>query len=309
VPRKTLELPILQTAAPALRKPPWLKVRAPGGEDYGRLKQQLRGLGLHTVCEEAQCPNIGECWGGGTATVMILGELCTRGCKFCAVKAGSPKGVVDPDEPAKVASAIASWGIRYVVITSVDRDDLEDQGSGHFAETVRRLRAEAPALHVEVLTPDFRGDEACVARVLDAGPHVFAHNVETVERLQPSVRDARCGYQQSLGVLRSAKRLRPGIFTKSSIMLGLGERDEEVEQALRDLRAAGVDFVTLGQYLRPSAWHLEVQEYVEPAKFEHWSARGRELGFLVTASGPLVRSSYRAGEFQIAAILAEKERA
>jgi lipoic acid synthetase len=309
VPRKTLELPILAPAPPALRKPPWLKVRAPGGAEYGRLKEQLRGLGLHTVCEEAQCPNIGECWGSGTATVMILGALCTRGCKFCAVPAGSPKGTVDAAEPENVATAIASWGIRYVVITSVDRDDLEDQGSGHFAETVRRLRAKAPSIHVEVLTPDFRGDSLCIARVLEAGPHVFAHNVETVERLQATARDARCGYQQSIGVLREAKRLRPGIFTKSSIMLGLGERDEEVDRTLRDLRAAGVDFVTLGQYLRPSPWHLEVQEYVTPEAFDRWRARGNELGFLVTSSGPLVRSSYRAGELQIAAILAEGARA
>jgi lipoyl synthase len=303
MPRPTVPAPPRATAAPALPKPPWLKVRPPGGEEYARLKEQLRGLRLHTVCEEARCPNLGECWAGGTATVMILGELCTRACKFCAVKAGTPRGLVDAEEPENVASAVASWGIRYVVITSVDRDDLADQGSGHFAETVRRIRTKAPAVHVEVLTPDFRGEEECIARVLESGPHVFAHNIETVERLQPVARDARCGYQQSLGVLRAAKRLRPGIFTKSSIMLGLGERDEEVDVALRDLRAAGVDFVTLGQYLRPTPWHLEVREFVEPAVFERWRARGEELGFLVTSSGPLVRSSYRAGEFQIAAIL------
>jgi lipoic acid synthetase len=308
VPRKSLELPVLSNPPEfAPRKPAWLKVRAPGGEHYGQLKDQLRGLGLHTVCEEAHCPNIAECWGGGTATVMILGELCTRGCKFCAVKAGNPRGEIDRDEPEKVAAAIASWGIRYVVITSVDRDDLPDQGSLHFAETILRVRAKAPALHVEVLTPDFRGDESCIRTVLEARPHVFAHNLETVERLQPTVRDARCGYQQSLEVLRFAKRHDSGIFTKSSIMLGLGERDEEVERALADLRAAGVDFVTLGQYLRPSPWHLEVQEYVEPAKFDAWRARAEAMGFLVASSGPLVRSSYRAGEFQIAAILGARE--
>ncbi|MFN0206916.1 MAG: lipoyl synthase, partial [Planctomycetota bacterium] len=243
---------------------------------------------------------------GGTATVMILGELCTRGCKFCAVKAGKPNGSVDADEPRKVATAIASWGLRYVVITSVDRDDLTDQGSKHFAETISRLRALAPQLYIEVLTPDFRGDRNCIQTVLDAAPHVFAHNIETVERLQSTARDARCGYQQSLGVLRAAKEIRAGIHTKSSVMLGLGETDAEVEQALVDLRAAGVDFVTLGQYLRPSPWHLEVQEYVTPEKFNYWKARGAELGFLVTSSGPLVRSSYRAGEYQIESILQKK---
>lgn len=296
-------LTILQNPSAALRKPPWLKVKAPGGENYGRLKEQLRGLELHTVCEEAQCPNMGECWAGGTATVMILGELCTRGCKFCAVKAGKPNGSVDAGEPLKVATAIASWGLKYVVITSVDRDDLTDQGSQHFAETISRLRALAPELYIEVLTPDFRGDHDCIKTVLDASPHVFAHNVETAERLQSSVRDARCGYQQSLGVLRAAKEIRPSIYTKSSVMLGLGEADGEVGQTLIDLRAAGVDFITLGQYLRPSPWHLEVKEYVTPEKFEHWRTRGAELGFLVTSSGPLVRSSYRAGEYQIEAIL------
>lgn len=305
MPRRTFPtLPILDPSAQtALRKPPWLKVRAPGGDNYAQLKEQLRGLNLHTVCEEAQCPNIGECWGGGTATVMILGEFCSRGCKFCAVKAGNPGGVVDLDEPRKVSKAIASWGLRYVVITSVDRDDLEDQGSGIFAETISRLAVEAPNLYVEVLTPDFRGDRICIDRVISAGPHVFAHNLETVERLQKSVRDARCGYRQSLEVLKAAKELRPGIFTKSSIMLGLGEQDAEVEQALQDLLSAGVDFVTLGQYLRPSGWHLEVQEYVTPEKFQFWHDRGVAMGFKVVSSGPLVRSSYRAGEFQIEQIL------
>lgn len=299
-----IPLPVLASSEPpAPRKPPWLKVRAPGGESYRRLKEQLRGLELHTVCEEAQCPNLGECWNGGTATVMLLGDVCTRGCKFCAVEAGNPKGVVDAEEPRKVAEAIASWGLRYVVLTSVDRDDLSDQGSGHFAETIRRLRSAAPTLFVEVLVPDFRGDVECIATVVDAGPHVFAHNVETVERLQPVARDAKCGYAQSLEVLREAKRRSPGIRTKSSIMLGLGERDEEVDATLRDLRSAGVDFVTLGQYLRPSAWHLEVHEFVTPEKFEFWQRRGEELGFEVTSSGPLVRSSYRAGEFQIESIL------
>ncbi len=298
------ELPILSpSVAPALRKPPWLKVRAPGGEAYGRLKEQLRGLDLHTVCEEAQCPNVGECWSGGTATVMLLGDTCTRGCRFCAVVSGNPQGRVDADEPRKVAQAIASWGLRYVVLTSVDRDDLPDQGAGHFAETVRRLRAAAPSLRVEVLVPDFRGDTSCVATVLAAEPDVFAHNVETVERLQASVRDAKCGYGQSLEVLRAAKRLRPDVRTKSSIMLGLGERDDEVERALRDLRGAGVDFVTLGQYLRPSSWHLPVAEFVTPERFDAWRAAGEALGFAVVSSGPLVRSSYRAGEFQIEAIL------
>jgi lipoic acid synthetase len=307
MPRPLPRLPILERTptdgAGVLRKPPWLKVRAPGGEKYGRLKDQLRGLELHTVCEEAQCPNMGECWSGGTATVMILGELCTRACKFCAVKAGRPDGTVDAGEPQRVAQAIASWGLRYVVITSVDRDDLPDQGSSHFAQTISRLRALAPDLYIEVLAPDFRGDVDCLRTVLDAGPHVFAHNIETVERLQPVARDLRCSYRQSLDVLRTAKSLRPGIYTKSSIMLGLGEEDAEVDRALHDLRNAGVDFVTIGQYLRPSSWHLELKEYVTPETFERWRVAGERCGFLVTSSGPLVRSSYRAGEFQIESIL------
>lgn len=298
-----LELPVLPSSPGPARKPPWLKVRAPGGESYAKLKEQLRGLGLHTVCEEARCPNVGECWSGGTATVMVLGDVCTRGCRFCAVTSGSPRGVVDREEPARVAEAVASWGLRYVVLTSVDRDDLPDQGSGHIAETVARLRRAAPSLYVEVLAPDFRGDLGCVSAVLDAAPHVFAHNVETVERLQPAVRDARCGYGQSLEVLRAAKRLRPGIFTKSSLMLGLGERDDEVERAMRDLRAADVDFLTVGQYLRPSEWHLPVVEYAAPERFDAWRLAGESMGFRVVSSGPLVRSSYRAGELQIEAIL------
>jgi lipoyl synthase len=285
------------------RKPPWLKVRAPGGESYSRLKEQLRGLDLHTVCEEAQCPNVGECWGGGTATVMLLGEVCTRGCRFCAVRSGNPGGAVDAEEPAKVARAIASWGLRYVVLTSVDRDDLPDQGAAHFAETIRRLRLAAPSLFVEVLTPDFRGDLGCVETVLDAAPHVFAHNLETVERLQETVRDVRCGYRQSLDVLAGAKRLRPEALTKSSLMLGLGERDGEVERAMGDLRSAGVDLLTLGQYLRPSSWHLPVVEFVAPERFEEWRRAGLAMGFRAVSSGPLVRSSYRAGELQIEAIL------
>ncbi|MBI3817545.1 MAG: lipoyl synthase [Planctomycetes bacterium] len=313
MPRRTPpELPVLQPGETMLRKPPWLKVRAPGGENYARLKAQLKGLSLHTVCEEAQCPNLGECWSDGTATVMILGELCTRACRFCAVKAGKPNGEIDRDEPRRVAEAIASWGLRYVVITSVDRDDLADQGAGHFAETVSRLRAAAPNLYIEILTPDFRGDENCIRTVLDitnpnGGPHVFAHNIETVERLQPVARDARCGYKQSLAVLAAAKRIKKGIYTKSSIMLGHGELEGEVIAAMRDLLSAGVDFVTLGQYLRPSPWHLEVQEYATPEKFESFRERGLEMGFRVVSSGPLVRSSYRAGEFQIEQILADRK--
>jgi lipoic acid synthetase len=279
------------------RKPTWLRVQPPAGPDYVRLKHLLRDLNLHTVCEEAHCPNVGECWGEGTATVMLLGDVCTRGCRFCAVASGNPRGAVDPFEPVKVAKAVDELGLTYVVLTSVDRDDLPDGGAAHFAATVRAIKVRNPAVIVETLIPDFQGVEADVAKVVDAGPEVVDHNVETVERLQGKVRDRRATYDRSLRVLRAAKERNPSVYTKSSIMLGLGERDEEVLQTFRDLRAAGVDIVTLGQYLRPSEWHLPVVEYVSPDKFAWFRERAEAMGFLYCASGPLVRSSYRAGEF------------
>jgi len=281
----------------AERKPEWLKVRPPGGESFSHLKAVLGDFGLHTVCEEAHCPNVAECWGGGTATIMLLGDTCTRGCRFCAVTSGNPRGIVDPFEPAKVAQAVADLGLTYVVLTSVDRDDLPDGGAAHFAQTVRAIKATDPTILVETLVPDFQGDPEAIRTALGGGQDVFDHNVETVRRLQATVRDPRANYEQSLFVLRTAKELRPDVVTKSSIMLGLGETREEVLETMHDLRALGVDIVTLGQYLRPSAWHLAVNEYIAPESFEWYRRQAEEMGFLYVAAGPLVRSSYRAGEF------------
>ena len=280
------------------RKPDWLKVRAPGGDRYASIKRRMRDLSLHTVCEEARCPNVGECWGGGTATFMILGDVCTRGCRFCAVTTGRPT-VTDVEEPARVADAAAHMGLDYVVLTSVNRDDLPDGGSAIFAATVTALFERSPDILVEVLTPDFLGDAVAVQRVLDAGPHVFAHNVETVERLTRRVRDARAGYAQSLAVLTLAKAraTRALALTKSSIMVGCGETPDEVMQTLSDLRDAGCDVVTIGQYLRPSPKHLAVERWVTPEEFADYEAAAGALGFVYCASGPLVRSSYRAGEY------------
>lgn len=272
-------------------------MRAPAGERYLQLKELLKGLNLATVCQEAQCPNIGECWGGGTATIMLMGEVCTRGCRFCNVKTGNPKGQLDVKEPEKVAYAVAQMGLDYVVLTSVDRDDLPDEGSMHFAKTVRNLKISAPELIIEVLTPDFKGNEEFIANIVDAEPDVFAHNVETVERLQKRVRDPRAGYAQSLRVLEYVKERDHTRFTKTSLMLGLGETDEEVRQTLHDLRAVGCDVVTFGQYLQPQKRHLPVEAFVTPEKFKEWQAEAEGMGFLYVASGPLVRSSYRAGEF------------
>ena len=290
----------------AERKPEWLRVRPPSGDRYGHLKGLLRGLNLHTVCEEAHCPNVGECWGGGTATIMLLGDLCTRGCRFCAVKSGNPRGLVDDGEPRRVAEAIADLGLTYVVLTSVDRDDLPDGGASHFAATVREIKARDPDILVEALIPDFQGDLDAVQTVVDAGPDVLDHNLETVRRLQGVARDRRATYEQSLAVLRGAKTIRSGLFTKSSLMLGLGETRSEILEAMRDLRANAVDLLTLGQYLRPSEWHLPVHEYVSPETFDELRAAGEELGFAYVAAGPLVRSSYRAGEFFLENVLRER---
>jgi lipoic acid synthetase len=282
-----------------LPKPEWLKVRPPSGENYKRLKELSRDLGLHTVCEEAHCPNIGECWGGGTATFMLLGDVCTRGCRFCAVKSGNPKQIVDEFEPNKIAYALKQMNLNYVVLTSVDRDDLKDGGAQHFAKTIFETRKNCPEMLIEVLTPDFHGNLDDVKLVVEAHPDVFAHNIETVERLQRVARDRRASYAQSLRVLETVKRIDSSIYTKSSIMLGLGERDDEVVQCMKDLRAVGVDLLAIGQYLRPSNWHLAVEEYVPPWKFKQFKDLGESLGFRFVASGPLVRTSYRAGEFFI----------
>lgn len=279
------------------RKPEWLKVRAPGGQTFRGIKDLLRGLTLHTVCEEARCPNVGECWGGGTATIMVMGDVCTRGCRFCAVKTGNPHGLLDPDEPENTAEALSRLGLRYVVITSVDRDDLPDGGADHFSRTVAAIKRRTPELVVEVLIPDFMGDRDALARLLEGGPDVVAHNLETVRRLTPKVRDRRATYDQSLEVLRTLKSLQPNLFTKTSLMVGLGETEPEVREAMQDAREVGVDVLTFGQYLRPTPKHLPVVEYVTPQQFEIYRETGDAMGFMYTASGPLVRSSYRAGEF------------
>ena len=283
------------------KKPPWLKVRAPGGERYTELKRTLRGLDLYTVCEEARCPNVGECWSQGTATVMVLGDTCTRGCRFCAVTTGNPRGAVDPREPEHVARALTGLGLRYVVLTMVDRDDLLDGGAAHVAETVTRLKRYQPDLLVETLVGDFGGRQRDIATIVAAAPDVFAHNIEVTRRLTPRIRDQRCSYDRSLEVLRSAKAQAPDRFVKSSIMVGIGETNDEILETLRDLRSAGVDVVTLGQYLRPTDKHAPVDRWVDPAEFVEWERLGPELGFAFVASGPLVRSSYHAAEGFIAA--------
>jgi lipoic acid synthetase len=277
----------------------------PGGERYRRVRDTLAGLRLHTVCAEAHCPNVGECWGGGTATVMLLGDVCTRACRFCNVRTDARPPPPDPDEPRHVAEAVRSLGLEYVVVTSVDRDDLPDGGAAHFAEAIRRLK-EVPGLHVEVLTPDFRGDAEAVRTVGRAGPDVFANNLETVRRLTPAVRDARAGYDQTLDVLARMRAEFPRILTKSSIMVGLGETPAEVDEAMADLRRAGVEILTLGQYLRPSDRHLPVVEFVPPERFRAYEEAGRRHGFRFVASGPLVRSSYRAGELFLKGELAAR---
>jgi len=291
-------------------KPEWLKVKAPAGENYTRIKNMLGELKLATVCQEARCPNMGECWSGGTATFMLMGDTCTRGCRFCNVKTGNAKkGLppVDPFEPEKVAHSISQMGLHYVVITSVDRDDMPDQGSDHFARTVKTVKKLDPNLIVEILTPDFRGDEALIRHLVLAKPDVFAQNIETVERLTPSVRDPRASYKQTMRLLQFVKEVDHTMYTKSSIMLGLGETDEEVLQTLKDLRAVGCDVVTFGQYLQPTPKHLKVKSFITPEKFAEWQKIAEDLGFLYVASGPLVRSSYRAGEFFMKGII-EKNR-
>lgn len=282
-----------------IAKPDWIKVRAPVGEKYFEIKELLKSLNLATVCQEAKCPNMSECWNGGTATFMLMGDVCTRGCRFCSVKTGNPKGKIDNDEPEKVGHAIAQMGLDYVVLTSVDRDDLPDEGSEHFARTVRTIKKNRPDLLVEVLTPDFKGNTEFISKIVEAKPDVFAHNVETVERLQKQVRDPRAGYRQSLEVLSFVKRKDPTRFTKTSIMLGLGETDDEVVAALSDLKSVGCDVVTFGQYLQPTKTKLKVEKFITPEKFEWWRETAEGMGFLYVASGPLVRSSYRAGEFFI----------
>jgi lipoic acid synthetase len=287
-------------------------VPIPAGPTVAGLEQVLRDRQLHTVCEEARCPNMGECWASGTATFMVLGDTCTRGCRFCAVKTHSVGTPVDRDEPRKVAEACDLMGLKYVVLTMVDRDDLPDGGASHVASTIQAIKTRRPEMLVEALVGDFpanaeRTTEQQIQAVLDGQPDVYAHNVETVLRLTPRVRDHRCSYVRSLQTLRVAKQLRPGIVTKSSLMLGLGESEREIEQAMDDLREHDVDVVTFGQYLRPTLKHLPVREHVTPARFKALEQRAMKKGFLYVASGPLVRSSYKAAEFYIAGMLRQRQ--
>jgi lipoic acid synthetase len=279
-----------------IRKPEWLRVKAPAGENYTKVKQSLRSLNLHTVCEEARCPNISECWGTGTATIMIMGDICSRGCRFCAVNSGKPV-LLDAGEPERVAKAIKEWRLRYVVITSVCRDDLDDGGAEHIAKTIKAIKLLCPTIIVESLIPDFRGDESSIKKIVTSEPEVISHNIETVPRLTPKVRDVRASYEQSLLVLKKIKDINSLIYTKSSIMLGLGETEEEVIQTIKNLRSVGVSILTIGQYLQPTPKHLPIIEFIAPEKFNWFREIAEQMGFVYVASGPLVRSSYRAGEF------------
>ena len=294
------------------RLPEWLKTPIPDNNNYKKIKQDLRGLNLHTVCEEARCPNISDCWGGSnksaaTATIMLMGDTCTRGCRFCSVKTSKAPPPLDPHEPEHTAEALARWGLGYIVLTAVDRDDLADGGARHFAETVRKIKQKSPTTLVECLTGDYGGDLDMVKLTAQSGLDVYAHNVETVEALTPQVRDRRANFQQSLSVLRAAKAARPDLITKTSIMLGLGETEAQLYDALNQLRAANVDVVTFGQYMRPTKRHMPVHEYVTPDVFEQWRVRALEMGFLYVASGPLVRSSYKAGEAFIENVLKKRQ--
>src|SRR5690242_9618759 len=278
----------------AARKPPWLRVKLPAGAKYEEIRDIVRTHKLSTVCAESKCPNIAECWGRGTATLMLMGSVCTRACKFCSVSTGNPHGWLDPMEPASVGDAVALMNLKYIVLTSVNRDDLPDGGAAHYAACIRAIKERNPQTAVEALTPDFQGVLRDVEIVVDSGLEVFAQNIETVRRLTHPVRDPRAGYEQTLRVLEHAKRHEPNVLTKSSLMLGLGETAQEVEETLDDLRAVGVDIVTLGQYLRPTLNHLPIQRFVTPAEFDELRQKALAKGFLECVSGPLVRSSYRA---------------
>ena len=275
-------------------KPAWLRAPLAGGADFANVKRIVREHRLSTVCEEAKCPNIGECWNAGTATLLLMGAVCTRACRFCAVDTGNPRGWLDAEEPENVARSVQLMGLKYVVLTSVNRDDLPDGGAAHYAAAIRAVKRRCPGTAVEALTPDFQGVLDAVRTVLDAGLDVFAQNVETVERLTHPVRDPRAGYRQTLDVLAAAKAHRPTVLTKSSVMLGLGETEAELRRTLTDLREAAVDLLTLGQYLRPTPNHLSVERFVSPAEFDRYREWALSLGFLECVSGPLVRSSYRA---------------
>lgn len=293
------------------RLPEWLKTPIPTNDNYKKIKKDLRGLNLHTVCEEAKCPNISDCWGGSsksaaTATIMLMGDTCTRGCRFCAVKTSKTPPPLDPHEPENTAEALKRWGLGYVVLTAVDRDDRADGGAPHFAETIIKIKQKSPAMLVEALSGDYAGDMEMVKVVATSGLDVFAHNIETVEDLTPYVRDRKATFRRSLEVLRMAKVFRPDLITKTSIMLGLGETEDQIEHALQELRRNNVDVVTFGQYMRPTRRHMAVHTYVTPDVFESWRQRALNMGFLYCASGPLVRSSYKAGEAFIENVLKKR---
>jgi len=277
-----------------LKKPSWLRVKAKGGAMYNETKRIVHEHKLSTVCEEAMCPNISECWSSGTATIMLMGDTCTRACRFCAVNTGNPQGWLNKDEARNTSESVKLMGLKYLVLTSVNRDDLEDGGAGHYAEVVKRVKAENPDVAVEALTPDFQGIFDCIETVVDSGIAVFAQNVETVKRLTHPVRDPRATYEQTLAVLKHAKEYKPEVLTKTSIMLGLGETEEEIMEAMDDLRAINCDVLTLGQYLQPTTNHLPIERYVTPEEFEEYRQWGLKKGFLEVVSGALVRSSYRA---------------
>jgi lipoyl synthase len=289
-----IEIDLINGKPARSRKPDWLRVALPSGDDYERVRAKVNTLALNTVCKEAACPNIAECWGAGTATIMILGDTCTRGCRFCNVKTGNPKGVVDWMEPVRVADAVRDLGWKYLVLTAVDRDDLADGGALIFANTVRAIHERVPGSKVEILSGDYRGDLRALDIVMDSRPDVFAHNLETVRRLTPTVRDKRATYDQSLNILAHAKSRAPERFTKTSVMIGLGETEEEIESAMDDARAVGVDIFTLGQYLQPTKKHLPVVEFVTPEKFDRLGAIAKSKRFHQVVSSPLSRSSYHA---------------
>jgi lipoic acid synthetase len=289
-----------------MAKPDWLKIRPPSGAKFEAIGKRLQELGLHTVCQGAHCPNMSECWSAGTATFLVMGDVCTRGCRFCAVMKGTKGNALDADEPKKVAQAAREFGLKYVVITSVDRDDLPDGGAAHFAECVREVKKNGPEVLVEVLIPDFGGSEANLRTVVEAKPDVVAHNIETTRELQRVVRDARADYEQSLAVLAKVKEMDAEIYTKSSIMLGVGEKDEDVEAAMDDLRAVDCDILVIGQYLRPTEKQMPVKEFVKPEKFERLKRLAEAKGFLAAESSPFARTSYRAGEVFIKGVIENK---
>jgi len=295
--------PAATVQIPVDRKPPWIRIRPPGGENYLKIKSMLDERNLHTVCQEAHCPNLTECWSGGTATFMLGSDTCTRACRFCAVKTARIPPPLDPNEPEHIAKSIVDLNLKYVVLTSVDRDDLKDGGATHFAKTIEAIKKYNPEILVEALVPDFKGDTEAIKIIVDSGLDVYAHNIETVARLQYRVRDPRANYIQSLTTLKYAKEYTAAkskqLYTKSSIMLGLGESEAELEASFADLREFNVDILTLGQYLRPSLKHLPVDKYYSPEEFKSLELLARKKDFLYVASGPMVRSSYKAAEFFI----------